>query len=233
MSRFYAVAVGRQPGIYMDWPTAHQQVDRFPSARYRAFANRAAAEAYLSNSPHSPESRPLRNPATATPPEKATPHETAAPPAPVELPEALIYTDGSCVNSQGGYAVINVTHQQIQYGPVPLHPCTNQKAELYAILRALPTQPQHLRIRTDSQYAIKSLTLWIITWRHNGWRTSNGKPVENRALIEAIAEQMSRHGSVVFEHVRGHQGEQYNELADTYANYGRQAHADQTTSLTS
>jgi ribonuclease HI len=200
MSRFYAVARGRHPGIYLDWPTAQEQVSRFPGAQYHAFSTLSEAQAYLNSILNLPRLEP----------------------PPVSSPQAeIIYTDGSCVQAQGGYAAINLASRQIVYGPVPLAPCTNQKAELYAILRALEVFPHLQVVRTDSQYAINSLTQWIHQWRQNGWRTARGQPVENRTLIETIANRLAQHPNLRFEHVRGHHGEEYNEMADVYANQGR------------
>ncbi|MFH7326787.1 viroplasmin family protein, partial [Desulfurivibrio sp. C05AmB] len=38
--KFYAVAAGRVPGIYDNWPQAKAQVDGFAGARYKGFADR-------------------------------------------------------------------------------------------------------------------------------------------------------------------------------------------------
>lgn len=48
---FYAIAKGNRPGIYDNWPQAHNQVKGFPGALYKGFATRQEAEAWLEN-PH-------------------------------------------------------------------------------------------------------------------------------------------------------------------------------------
>ncbi|CAM6103760.1 unnamed protein product [Calypogeia fissa] len=45
--KWYAVAKGRQPGLYECWEEAQQQVDRFSSAKHQAFKHRHEAEQYL------------------------------------------------------------------------------------------------------------------------------------------------------------------------------------------
>ena len=45
---FYAVRVGRQPGIDSAWDEVHKQVNNFVGAMYKKFQHRAAAEAYVS-----------------------------------------------------------------------------------------------------------------------------------------------------------------------------------------
>jgi len=44
---FYAVAVGREPGIYDNWGEAKRQVDKYPSNIYKGFQTREEAEMFL------------------------------------------------------------------------------------------------------------------------------------------------------------------------------------------
>ncbi|GAA6016533.1 hypothetical protein JCM10207_002830 [Rhodosporidiobolus poonsookiae] len=44
---FYAVRVGRQPGVYTTWDDAKRQVDGFVAARHKKFPTRAEAEAFV------------------------------------------------------------------------------------------------------------------------------------------------------------------------------------------
>ncbi len=46
--KFYAVKVGRQPGIYCSWPECQAQVIGFSGAVFRSFLNLEAAEEFLS-----------------------------------------------------------------------------------------------------------------------------------------------------------------------------------------
>lgn len=107
---------------------------------------------------------------------------------------------------------------------------TNQRAELYAIVRALmylETLPSlfNAEIRSDSQYSIKSITEWSENWIQNNWRTAAGGAVENRDLIENILTLRKRiedKGHLLrFTHVRGHSGNEYGDLVDRLANFGR------------
>ena len=41
---YYAMYVGRVPGVYDHWPTAQAQVHRYPGAKLRWFNTRADAE---------------------------------------------------------------------------------------------------------------------------------------------------------------------------------------------
>ncbi|BEJ16842.1 hypothetical protein CspHIS471_0602430 [Cutaneotrichosporon sp. HIS471] len=48
--KFYAVRVGRIPGLYHDWESAQKQINGFPGALHRAFKSETEANAYLNAS---------------------------------------------------------------------------------------------------------------------------------------------------------------------------------------
>ncbi|KAI0689389.1 ribonuclease H-like domain-containing protein, partial [Cytidiella melzeri] len=104
---------------------------------------------------------------------------------------------------------------------------TNNRAELIAIIRALETVPiddAPLLIRTDSQYSMNCVEKWLKQWRITKFRTTNGQPVKNKALIcymdARLTERRQAGQKVTFEYVRGHTGDVGNEGADHQANMG-------------
>jgi ribonuclease HI len=112
---------------------------------------------------------------------------------------------------------------------------TNQRAELTAILRALDIAPRHrdVTIVTDSRYAIDSVTVWFIKWRRNNWMTTDGKPVENKDLVESILIKIEERNllnvKTLFEWVKGHNRDPGNEEADRLAvNGARRAVGEKT-----
>lgn len=46
-NKYYAVVVGRVPGIYTTWDEASAQVHGFPSAQFKSFVDRAEAERFM------------------------------------------------------------------------------------------------------------------------------------------------------------------------------------------
>ncbi|KAI0051199.1 hypothetical protein FA95DRAFT_1580754 [Auriscalpium vulgare] len=144
-----------------------------------------------------------------------------------------VYSDGSCLgNGQAG----SVAGIGVWWGHDDernlAERCpgvqTNNCAELIAIIRILETTPISFRpliIKTDSKYSIDCVTKWLSGWRGRGWRTANGQPVKNLALIKYLAvlldARLQESGvAVKLHHVRGHQGETGNEGADLLANRG-------------
>ncbi len=131
-----------------------------------------------------------------------------------------VSTDGSCLRNPGGpsgWAWVN--HQ----GPTAsggIAAGTNQVAELTAVLHAIEAHPgdEPLVIESDSQYAIKCASEWVVGWKRKGWRTASGSPVQNLALVQGIERAIAeRSGPVRFVWVRGHVGNYYNEQADLLA----------------
>jgi ribonuclease HI len=147
-----------------------------------------------------------------------------------------IYTDGSSLNngrknSRGAYSAVYPDTPELSFGrPLPSESSqTNQTAELTGILegvRGLKAQRSLsgvvIRICTDSEYSINCLTKWVSGWRKKDWKTSEGKPVVHRTLLEEILKELEG-VSHQFVHVRAHTGgsdtdSKWNDYADQLAN---------------
>lgn len=138
-----------------------------------------------------------------------------------------IYTDGAFSaqdGAVGGWAwALSDTHWAAGWE----RDTTNNRMELTAILQAMlrfHRVNEHLVIVSDSQYCIHAFNEgWLTKWVHNGWRSSSGKPVQNRDLWERllngllIRKREFREQGVDFEWVKGHNGDPMNELADRLA----------------
>lgn len=67
MSKFYAIKVGRKPGIYTSWSEAEAQVKGFSGAVYKSFKTNEEARNFINDSPkinsteNEPVSKPLEN----------------------------------------------------------------------------------------------------------------------------------------------------------------------------
>ncbi len=74
-------------------------------------------------------------------------------------------------------------------------------------------------IHTDSQYLRQGITSWIHTWKRNGWRTSDKKPVKNADLWQRLDAALGHH-TIHWHWVKGHAGHDLNERADQLAREG-------------
>jgi len=114
-----------------------------------------------------------------------------------KLPEIIVYTDGSTIengkiNAKGGIGVFFGDNDPKNISePYFLYPITNNRCELYACIQAvqilgktLSSQKKHrVIIHSDSEYVVKSLSLWLPAWKARGWRKADKKEVENRDLL--------------------------------------------------
>ena len=152
----------------------------------------------------------------------------------------IIFTDGSFIKRKtgqlAGYGIHfpNKEFPDISQNFV-LSPLTNQRAELFAIYTAIrmiserwPDYSGEIIIFSDSDYCIKSLTIWIHDWKKKLWKTASGKKVMNLDIIQPIDDLMSKFkGKIIFKHVFSHTGKHDfasvgNSIADKLATDGAQ-----------
>ena len=137
--------------------------------------------------------------------------------------DVQIFTDGACSGNPGpgGWGAI------IRYGKREKELTggealtTNNRMELMAAISALEalTRNCSVDLYTDSNYLRDGITKWIHTWRRNGWRTSDKKPVKNAELWQRLDRALGKH-RIQWHWVRGHAGHAENERADALAREG-------------
>ena len=199
--KYYAIVIGRQPGIYTSWPEAEQQVKGFPGGVFKSFPTREQAQAFIDNSTASRISTDTA-PQTAPLPDKT-----------------LIYADGGYDMGRAGFGVVIITStgdKYTAYGRVPNNiKQTNGVAELYAAYVALSLVNGPAILYSDSRYVIDSLSTRIHDWIANGWQGA-----ANQELLAAIYQLMQ--GRILqFQYVPAHSGYQYNEETDQLATKGK------------
>ncbi len=130
----------------------------------------------------------------------------------------VVYTDGACLGNPGpgGWAWA-VPGGAWACGADP-H-TTNQRMELQAVLEALREMTGPVEVASDSTYVVNCFRdKWYEGWKRRGWRNSNRKPVANRDLWEPLIElYCSRPGEISFRWVKGHSGDEWNEIVDQLA----------------
>jgi ribonuclease HI len=135
----------------------------------------------------------------------------------------VVYTDGACRGNPGpgGWgAVLRYNgHERRLFGGET--PTTNNRMELMAAIQALETlrEPCAVTLFTDSNYVRQGLTEWLPQWHARNWRTRDKKPVKNQDLWQRLDAAAQRH-RIEWHWVKGHSGDEGNELADQLANEG-------------
>ena len=131
----------------------------------------------------------------------------------------IYYTDGSCSPNPGpgGFAVIKDMKPHI-LGSEP--DSTNIRMEGFAIIAALKDAKQtQCEIHTDSEFWIKVITEWSISWEKNGWKKKSGE-IKNLDIVKEVC-PLYRASKAKLVWVRGHNNNPGNELADVWANDAR------------
>lgn len=132
------------------------------------------------------------------------------------IPDYISFTDGSCNNlspyGEGGaaYVILDSMGNIIKQNSKGFLGVTNNKMELLAIVSAVAATPPGsvLKIYTDSQYCIKVLT---------NKANANNFTRPNANIIRQYFNYAAQLKQVQFEWVKGHNGNEYNELCDALA----------------
>jgi len=134
-----------------------------------------------------------------------------------------IHTDGACSGNPGpgGWGAILQWGDRARELKGGEPNTTNNRMELMAAIMALEAlrRPCVVDLHTDSQYLRNGITTWIHTWKRNGWRTSDKKPVKNADLWQRLDAALGHH-KIAWHWVRGHAGHDLNERADQLAREG-------------
>ncbi len=129
-----------------------------------------------------------------------------------------IYTDGACSGNPGpgGWAWATVDGKT---GAGHAADTTNQRMELMAVLEAVTTIDGPIDIYSDSTYVVKCFNdKWYKGWLDRGWKNSQKKPVANRDIWEPLIEEYLRDPERLrFFWVKGHSGDEMNDLVDALA----------------
>lgn len=150
-----------------------------------------------------------------------------------------IYTDGSLIKKDGkvycGYGIYFPNHEYKSISRKFTHePITNNRAELYAILKSIvlaniinlerikngDEEIKQINIYSDSEYSVKTFNVWLPKWK------KNSKPYLNQDIINEIDEHIVRASfKVVIIHIRAHTGKNdihsiSNNIADELAKKG-------------
>jgi ribonuclease HI len=134
----------------------------------------------------------------------------------------IIYTDGGCRGNPGigGWGV------WLRYGNNDKKlngnekNTTNNRMELTAAIKALEaikSKNIDIDLYTDSKYVMNGINEWIKGWKAKGWKTSAKKPVKNVDLWQQLDTLNATH-TVHWHWVKGHSGNEGNEMADKLAN---------------
>lgn len=208
--KFYAVASGKNPGIYTTWPDAEAQVKGYGGAKYKGFSTRAQAEAWMADPQWGKKKtqQPKQNEAIAQ-------HMPVA-------GRTEIYTDGGAINNPGpgGYGVVILEKGESRELTGGYLHTTNNRMELMACVKgieALSSRTEPVALFSDSKYVVNGISKgWAKGWRKRGWVKSDGNPAVNADLWAKLLDLIEKL-TISFHWVKGHAGHPLNERCDQLA----------------
>lgn len=140
-----------------------------------------------------------------------------------------IFTDGSSIGNpgHGGYGIVllrlsvtGVALKQRELSGSAAEITTNIRMEMTAVCVALEAlgivTDEPITVHCDANLIPNGMNTWLPNWKAKGWRKGNGKPVENADLWQRL-ERAAAGRNVTWQWVRGHNGNEHNEVADRLA----------------
>ena len=140
-----------------------------------------------------------------------------------------VYTDGATsgngkADAPGGWAYVILRNGEvISQNSGGEKGTTNQRMELTAALKACEEIEAMdgfatVKLYSDSAYLINCYKQnWWKSWSANGWRNSKKEPVANQDLWEKLIRYFMMAPGYDFIKVKGHAGNEYNEMVDKLA----------------
>lgn len=199
--KFYAVRVGRSPGIYTTWDSCAAQVKGYPGAVYKSFKSREEAESFMVNDQTSSKQGADKNVTS-----------------PCSSASVDIWVDGSCIHNDGDDMQLGWAYL-IREGDQELHRASgndippeawqhrNVAGEIQAVLKALDWCHAHGISRATIYYDYQGLEEWV----NGSWRA---KTPFTQAYVKAVKAQDM---DLRWEKVLAHSGEPLNEVVDQLA----------------
>jgi len=209
--KYYAIASGRTPGIYDNWPAAQAQVTGYPGAKFKGFPTRAAAAAWMKNPTYSQVAKKTRR--QAGPAIADTSPKTG---------EVTIYTDGGARYNPGpgGYGIVQIYNGECKELSGGYKLTTNNRMELMGCivaLRQLEHRDKPVTLYSDSSYVVNGIVKgWAKSWQQRGWINSDKKPAVNPDLWAELLD-LVENLDITFKWVKGHAGNPMNERCDELA----------------
>lgn len=120
----------------------------------------------------------------------------------------IIYTDGGCSSDKIGgiaFVILNEKEKIIATFNKRFKDTTNQRMEQMAVAIALES------IRESSDITIISDSAYVVNTYNENWKRKC-----NNDLWDRIDKAKAKH-NVTFKHIKGHNGDKYNEMCDVLA----------------
>lgn len=199
MTSFYAVAIGKQIGVYTSWKDCQQNVLHYPNAKFKKFDTQEEADVFIET--YQQIEQPTKKKDTLKE-KKSHVSETH-----------YVYTDGACANNgksnaSAGAGVYFAEKDSRNLSVSIEGRQTNNVAEATAILLACQQISKEFAkypnrkyvIVSDSNYAIQYATEWGEKQARLGWM----KDIANKDLLKQLYSTASSIENISFLYIKAH-----------------------------
>lgn len=200
--KYYAVRVGKTPGIYMTWEDCKSMVDGYPGAKYKGFSSLAEAEAFLEGVSYR-QMEMTEESGT----ELATVKDTD---------EIYAFVDGSYnettkVYGYGGFLIANGQKYilQGQDADEEMAAMRNVAGEIAGCMAAVKKALELGLSKLNIYYDYSGIEMWAT----GGWKRNKTGTIAYYDYMQSIKDKIEIH----FVKVKGHSGIDGNEEADRLA----------------
>lgn len=190
MNQYYAVKVGRKPGVYYTWAECKKQVDKFPNADFKKFDKEKDAISYVNSSSNISSSQSLGS------------------------DELIAYIDGSYFDGVYGAGAVVLTNSGEKH--LSLTGDCQETATMHNVAGELLAARSVISYAIENKF--KKIIIFydylgIEKWADGSWRATKKQTIEYRNFIYNARKKIA----IEFQHVKDHSGNQYNDLADKLA----------------
>lgn len=187
--KYYAVRIGRNPGIYHTWDECKQETMGFKGASFKKFSTREDAEAFINEIEEDKK-------------------ESA------EKDELVVYVDGSYRNSDKSHSYgVYMFNDEEEYTYSKRFfkdsDMRNVSGEIKGAMRAMEEAAELGKKKIYLHYDYEGIRSWALGF----WKTNKEGTIYYKNFYDSIKDKLE----VKFIKVEAHTGVKYNELVDKLA----------------
>lgn len=187
--KYYAVRIGRNPGIYHTWDECKRETMGFKGASFKKFSTREDAEAFINEIEEDKK-------------------ESA------EKDELVVYVDGSYRNSDKSHSYgVYMFNDEEEYTYSKRFfkdsDMRNVSGEIKGAMRAMEEAAKLGKKKIYLHYDYKGIRSWALGF----WKTNKEGTIYYKNFYDSIKDKLE----VKFIKVEAHTGVKYNELVDKLA----------------